>query len=181
MSRYSRERSYERGGGGGGGQSRYHSNNYDNGYSGGGGSSGGGGGGGGYDDYRPRRYERNDREYRERERDRDVDRYYRERDRQPMNRSRSRDRYANGDSGAGANEGGRNGGGSVDDVDEDDGYRVHVADLTDSVSQYEIEKAFRRFGEVREVWLAKNPPCFSFIVFKRKEDAAAAVAEMDQQ
>ncbi len=62
---------------------------------------------------------------------------------------------------------------------EEDLCRVHVADLTDSVSQYEIEKTFRKFGELKEVWLAKNPPCFAFVVFRNQIDAANAIKEMD--
>jgi arginine/serine-rich splicing factor 7 len=58
---------------------------------------------------------------------------------------------------------------------------VHVGDLTDSVTKTDIEKAFKKFGELQEVWLAKNPPCFAFAVFKNKDDAQAAVKEMDQR
>jgi splicing factor, arginine/serine-rich 7 len=56
---------------------------------------------------------------------------------------------------------------------------VHIADLTDAISQYDVEKNFRKFGDLKEVWMAKNPPCFAFVVFKNKEDAALAVKEMD--
>lgn len=59
------------------------------------------------------------------------------------------------------------------------GHRVHVADLARDASQREIEKAFERFGKVSEVWLAKNPPCFAFIVFKYKDEAEDAVREMN--
>ena len=59
--------------------------------------------------------------------------------------------------------------------------RIHVADLTESVTQHDVEKTFGRFGEISEVWMAKNPPCFAFVVFKDKEDASDAVREMDQK
>ena len=42
---------------------------------------------------------------------------------------------------------------------------VHIADLTNSVTQYDIEKVFMKYGEIKEVWMAKNPPCFAFVVF----------------
>ena len=58
---------------------------------------------------------------------------------------------------------------------------VHIADLTDSITQYDIEKAFMKYGEIKEVWMAKNPPCFAFVVFKNKEDAAEACKDMDQK
>jgi arginine/serine-rich splicing factor 7 len=71
---------------------------------------------------------------------------------------------------------------SADRRNEDlDQCRIHIADLTDSVTQYDIEKAFMKFGEINEVWMAKNPPCFAFVVFKNKQDAATAVKEMDNK
>ena len=38
-----------------------------------------------------------------------------------------------------------------------------------------------KFGEITEVWTAKNPPCFGFCVFKNEEDAAEAVREMNNK
>lgn len=64
------------------------------------------------------------------------------------------------------------------DADQD-GYRVHVADLGIDCSQKEIEKVFSKFGELGEVWLARNPPCFAFIVFKSKSDGEEAIKEMN--
>ena len=89
------------------------------------------------------------------------DRHYSDRDRRDRDRSRSRSRSRS--------------------PNEEDMCRIHVADLTDSVSQYEIEKVFKKYGELKEVWLAKNPPCFAFVVFKNAKDAAIAVKEMDQR
>lgn len=65
--------------------------------------------------------------------------------------------------------------------DDTDYCRLHIADLTNKVSQYDLEKAFSKFGELKEVWMAKNPPCFAFVVFKNREDATAALKEMDQR
>ena len=89
-------------------------------------------------------------------------------------RSRSRDRnYRDRDSH-------RGGGGRYDDRrTSEDLCRVHVADIGQSVTQTELEKAFRKFGEIEEVWMAKNPPCFSFIVFKNKDDADESIREMN--
>ena len=42
-----------------------------------------------------------------------------------------------------------------------------------------IEKEFGKFGEILEVWVAENPPCFAFVVFKEKEDAEDALDEMN--
>lgn len=59
--------------------------------------------------------------------------------------------------------------------------RVHVADLGLDPSKREIEKAFEKFGPLIEVWVARNPPCFAFVVYKYKEDADNAIREMDGQ
>lgn len=68
----------------------------------------------------------------------------------------------------------RDGGGG-----DEDGFRVHVADLGVDCSQREIEKTFGKFGEIKEVWLARNPPCFAFVVFKRRGDAEDSIREID--
>jgi arginine/serine-rich splicing factor 7 len=79
-----------------------------------------------------------------------------------VSRSRSRDRYSN------------------DGYDpEINGYRVHVADLGIDCTQKDIEKSFSKFGDIKEIWLAKNPPCFGFIVFKHKDDGLDAIKEMN--
>lgn len=62
---------------------------------------------------------------------------------------------------------------------EDEGFRVHVADLGVDCSQRELEKAFDKFGDLKEVWLARNPPCFAFVVYKHKNDAEDSIKEMN--
>ena len=66
-----------------------------------------------------------------------------------------------------------------DDRSYNDLCRVHIADLTEKVTKSDIEKSMGKFGEIEEVWMAKNPPCFAFVVFKNKEDAGDAIKEMD--
>lgn len=61
----------------------------------------------------------------------------------------------------------------------EEGYRVHVADLGIEPSKRDLEKAFEKFGPLIEVWVARNPPCFAFIVYKYREDAEKAIREMD--
>ena len=60
-----------------------------------------------------------------------------------------------------------------------DGFRIHVADLGLDPSKKEIERHFEKYGPMIEVWVAKNPPCFAFIVYKYKDDADSAIREMD--
>jgi splicing factor, arginine/serine-rich 7 len=67
------------------------------------------------------------------------------------------------------------------DFNEVDQFRIHIADLAESVQQTDIEKAFSKFGEIKEVWMARNPPCFAFVVFLNKDDAAEAVKQMDDK
>uniref|UniRef100_A0A1I8FK37 CCHC-type domain-containing protein n=1 Tax=Macrostomum lignano TaxID=282301 RepID=A0A1I8FK37_9PLAT len=43
----------------------------------------------------------------------------------------------------------------------------------------EIEKAFRHYGAVRSVWVARNPPGFAFVVFEDSRDAGDAVRDLD--
>lgn len=59
--------------------------------------------------------------------------------------------------------------------------RIHVADLSESTSSNEIQEEFSKIGPIREVWMAKNPPCFAFVVFEDKKHAAEAVEKMDQK
>lgn len=62
---------------------------------------------------------------------------------------------------------------------EEEGYRIHVADLGIDCSKRELESNYEKYGEIIEVWLARNPPCFAFIVYKNKEDADEAIKETD--
>ena len=66
-----------------------------------------------------------------------------------------------------------------DDGDDENRCRVHIADIGIDPSKTELERAFERFGKLREVWVARIPPCFAFVVFKYQEDAEEAVARMD--
>lgn len=89
-------------------------------------------------------------------------------------RSRSNDRYGNGDRFRGGNN-------RYPDYIEEDHCRLHVGDLNERCSQQDLDRAFSRFGELREVWMARNPPSFAFIVFRYPKDAAAALREMDSR
>ncbi|XP_047001787.1 serine/arginine-rich splicing factor 7-like isoform X1 [Schistocerca americana] len=65
-----------------------------------------------------------------------------------------------------------------DDADfeeEEEGYRLHIADVGLSVSKRDLERLFEKYGRLKEVWLAKAPPCFGFVVYHEKDDAEDAV------
>ncbi|CAH8664724.1 unnamed protein product [Schistosoma margrebowiei] len=59
------------------------------------------------------------------------------------------------------------------------GYRVFVGGVDPRVGKVDIEQEFERFGPIADVWVARNPPGFAFIVFKYAEDADRAVRRMD--
>ncbi|CAF5154858.1 unnamed protein product, partial [Rotaria magnacalcarata] len=63
--------------------------------------------------------------------------------------------------------------------DGEAGHRIHLSDLSVGVSKHEIEKLFRPYGELNEIWVASNPPCFSFINFLHRSDAERAIKELD--
>ena len=46
-------------------------------------------------------------------------------------------------------------------------------------NKFELEKEFDTFGPLVDCWVARNPPGFAFVVFKRSEDAERAVDELD--
>ncbi|ERL89049.1 hypothetical protein D910_06427 [Dendroctonus ponderosae] len=53
--------------------------------------------------------------------------------------------------------------------------KVYVGDLGNSASKQEIEDAFRHYGPLRNVWVARNPPGFAFVEFEDPRDAEDAV------
>uniref|UniRef100_A0A1I8I3M7 CCHC-type domain-containing protein n=1 Tax=Macrostomum lignano TaxID=282301 RepID=A0A1I8I3M7_9PLAT len=55
----------------------------------------------------------------------------------------------------------------------------YIGDLPRDASESEIEKAFRHYGAVRSVWVARNPPGFAFVVFEDSRDAGDAVRDLD--
>ena len=57
--------------------------------------------------------------------------------------------------------------------------RIFIGGLPDDASRTELEREFEHFGNMREVWVARNPPGFGFIVFDDPRDAEDAIREMD--
>ena len=48
--------------------------------------------------------------------------------------------------------------------------KVYIGNLGNNASKYEIEDAFSKYGPLRNVWVARNPPGFAFVEFE--EDKA---------
>uniref|UniRef100_T1GP77 RRM domain-containing protein n=1 Tax=Megaselia scalaris TaxID=36166 RepID=T1GP77_MEGSC len=57
--------------------------------------------------------------------------------------------------------------------------KVYVGNLGSSASKYEIENAFSKYGPLRNVWVARNPPGFAFVEFEDRRDAEDAVRGLD--
>jgi len=60
-----------------------------------------------------------------------------------------------------------------------DGYRLHVADLTEECRKKDLEKTFMRYGPLKEIWLASYAPFYAFIVFRHRTDAQDAASGAD--
>lgn len=84
--------------------------------------------------------------------------------------------------------------------------RLHVANIDETIRARDLEDAFgcvilrlnvtfnwlmkicesdynifnfRRYGKLKEVWVASYPPLFAFVVFKSKSDAQEAMSAMN--
>ncbi|CAG0921621.1 unnamed protein product [Notodromas monacha] len=63
--------------------------------------------------------------------------------------------------------------------DSDVQCKVYVGNLTRNASEHEIEDAFSKYGPLRNVWVARNPPGFAFVEFEDPRDADDAVRALD--
>jgi len=57
--------------------------------------------------------------------------------------------------------------------------KIYVGDLPRHADEREIEDAFRKFGAVQNIWIARNPPGFAFVEYDDPRDADDAVRRMD--
>lgn len=57
--------------------------------------------------------------------------------------------------------------------------KVYVGNLGNSASKHEIESAFNKYGTLRNVWVARNPPGFAFVEYNDYRDAEDAVRALD--
>lgn len=59
------------------------------------------------------------------------------------------------------------------------GCKVYVGGLTQYASRDDLEIAFERYGRLRNVFVARNPPGFAFIEYEDPQDAEDAVRALD--
>ncbi|KAE9555511.1 hypothetical protein FO519_001279 [Halicephalobus sp. NKZ332] len=57
--------------------------------------------------------------------------------------------------------------------------KVYVGGLPDDATVEEVSDAFRRYGRLRKVWIARRPPGFGFVEFYDLRDAEDAVRSLD--
>ncbi|XP_035708855.1 RNA-binding protein 1 isoform X1 [Folsomia candida] len=57
--------------------------------------------------------------------------------------------------------------------------KVYVGNLGNSASKNELESSFGKYGPLKNVWVARNPPGFAFIEFEDPRDAEDAVRHLD--
>jgi len=57
--------------------------------------------------------------------------------------------------------------------------KVYVGNLPDNAIKADVENAFSKYGHVRNVWVARNPPGFAFVEYEDARDAEDAVRGLD--
>uniref|UniRef100_A0A0B6ZLL1 RRM domain-containing protein n=1 Tax=Arion vulgaris TaxID=1028688 RepID=A0A0B6ZLL1_9EUPU len=57
--------------------------------------------------------------------------------------------------------------------------KVYVGDLGYGCAKQELEEKFSKYGQLRNVWVARKPPGFAFVEFEDSRDAEDAVRAID--
>ena len=74
--------------------------------------------------------------------------------------------------GGGFSRGGGRGGGAPN-------AQVYVGDLNPETQEEDLQAPFGKYGSIRHIWVAKNPPGFGFVDFEDPRDAQDCVEAMD--
>ncbi|XP_050428541.1 serine/arginine-rich splicing factor 3-like isoform X1 [Adelges cooleyi] len=57
--------------------------------------------------------------------------------------------------------------------------KVYIGNLKSNTSKYELEDIFTKYGPLKNVWIARNPPGFAFVEYEDPRDAEDAVRGLD--
>lgn len=57
--------------------------------------------------------------------------------------------------------------------------KIFIGGLRDDSNRYDIEDVFRKYGPVRDVWVARKPPGFAFVEMEDPRDARDASRSLD--
>jgi len=57
--------------------------------------------------------------------------------------------------------------------------KVYVGNLGSNTARGDLESSFGKYGALKNVWVARNPPGFAFVEFEDPRDAEDAVRAMD--
>lgn len=60
-----------------------------------------------------------------------------------------------------------------------DDCKVYVGELGNDADADELENAFRDFGKLKKVWVARKPPGFAFVEYEDPRDAGDAARAVD--
>lgn len=58
-------------------------------------------------------------------------------------------------------------------------FQVYVGNLDQRATKHQIEDIFSKYGPLRNVWVARNPPGFAFVEYEDSRDAEDAVRNLD--
>lgn len=59
--------------------------------------------------------------------------------------------------------------------------KVYVGNLGSNTARGDLESSFSKYGALKNVWVARNPPGFAFVEYEDPRDAEDAVRAMDGQ
>ncbi|PAA73503.1 hypothetical protein BOX15_Mlig017782g1, partial [Macrostomum lignano] len=57
--------------------------------------------------------------------------------------------------------------------------KIYVGELPRDAEEREIQRTFKSFGRIRNVWVARNPPGFAFVEMEDPRDAEKAARSLD--
>jgi len=57
--------------------------------------------------------------------------------------------------------------------------KVYVGNMGSNTARGDLEASFSKYGSLKNVWVARNPPGFAFVEFEDPRDAEDAVRALD--